>query len=146
MDVPFQNMVGGIGFMALMLCLGGSYYAGHRLRWRGPMLMVGRRPTAPDAPLPEGFIAADEIEAVLLYRTPYGTYLGIRLRDPRAVLARLPLKMRAYHCPGPYPKEVSFCLDRDVLPMSAKALGRELHERFGVPRGIAPDETLDAMV
>jgi hypothetical protein len=146
MDVPFRNLVGGIGFMSLCLCLGGIYYVFGRLRWRGPLLVVGKRPADAAAPLPEGFIAADEIEAIVLYRTQMGSFLGFRLRDPQAVRERIPRAMRAYHCQGPYPKEVSFCLSRDVLPMSATALGREIHERFGVPRGIAPDETLDTMV
>jgi hypothetical protein len=144
-EVPNSGMVLGIGWLALCLCVGGTGVMLSRLRHRGPLLVIGERPRGKDTIVPEGFIAADEIEAIILYRLHGGSVLGFRLRDPTAVLARIPRSMSAFFCSGPHPEVVSFCLSSQVLPMSAAALGREIHERFGVSRGIAPDATIDLM-
>jgi hypothetical protein len=144
-EMPARGYVLWVGGFSGLLCLAGSYYVFCKLRWRGPLLVIGAQPFTPEAALPEGYIAADEIEAIVLYRDPGGPFLGFRLRDPDAVLSRLPPPMRAFYLTGLHRDEVSFCLHRHVLPMGVRALGNEIHERFGVSRGIAPDPTLDTM-
>lgn len=138
---PFNWM--GVLLCGSMLAIGGYglLNCAWDLPWllrRRPLLVIDERGvTDRSSPFGVGFVAREEITAVLACRYGRKAALGLCVRDRKATLASAPLLARWFHqLRGPTGR-ASFVVSCRLTSLSADRLAHEIRERYGVPAGIA---------